>query len=113
MAHCLSPEFNLELFCFRLVAQEGQKLNPEAALDAVSREIWAARRHPQNKTKERDFRAGSKGRLYCDELQSLVSLLVNGAPPSQLRQGFLEDVRPLVLHLLKGWEIGELRRIFT
>lgn len=113
MTHCVCPELSLELFCFRLVAQEGQGLNPATALDAVSREIWAVRRHHQQQTKERDFRAGSKGRIYCEELKSLVSLLMNGTPPSPIRQGFLDDVRPLVSHLLKGWDIGELRRTFA
>ena len=41
MTSCLSPEFNLELFCFRLVAQEGHALDPISALDAVTREIDA------------------------------------------------------------------------
>jgi hypothetical protein len=112
MTSCLSPEYNLELFCFRLVAQEGHALDVMSALDAVTRESAAARRQHRHRTREQNFRAGSKGRLYCDDLKALVSLLVNGTTPDSIRDGFLKDVRPLVMHLLERWEIGDLRKIF-
>lgn len=91
MTLCLSPEFSLELFCFRLVAQEGHNLDPVSALDAVAREISAARRQHQHQTKERHFRAESKGRIYCDDLKSVVSLLMNGVVPNPKRDGFLQQ----------------------
>lgn len=109
----LSPEYSLELFCYRLVAQKGSMLDPVSALDAITGEIHATRRAHQKKTKERDFRPGSKGRAYCDEMKLLVSVLVNGVVPQPVRAGFLDEVRPLVTHLLRNWDIGELRKVFT
>ena len=58
------------------------KLNPVSALDVITHEIHAARRAHQHKTKERDYRAGSKARAYCDDLRTLVTtVLMNGDVP--------------------------------
>ena len=37
------------------------------------------------------FRKGSKGRQYCENLQKLISLLVNGSVPSGSTPEFLEE----------------------
>lgn len=112
MTSCRSPEFNLELFCFRLVEQEGSALDFMSALDAVTQESASVRRQNLHLTRKQNFRIGSKGRIYRDDLSALVSLLVNGTTPDSIRVGFLKDVRPLVMHLLQQVEIGDLRKIF-
>ncbi len=83
--------------------------DPLAIMDAASAEIGYARRLHRETTKETDFRKGSKGREYCDNLQKLVSLLMNGRVPAGATPEFLAVVKPLVRQLLQKWKIGNLR----
>src|SRR3546814_8384556 len=72
MAHPVSPSKSFVEFCYHVVDAD-----PLAAIDAACEEIALARRIHRAETGQRDFRSGSKGRRYCDQLQHLVFLLVN------------------------------------
>ncbi len=104
----LSPEYSLEAFCD---AMHGK--NPMEVMDAASAEITSARRLNRETTKRSDFRKGSKGREYCDNLQMLLFLLTNGSVPDGAGPSFLTAVKPLIDHLLQKWELGSLRQVFS
>jgi len=87
--------------------------DPFAVTEAVSVEITSALRRHREKTKAVQFRKGSRGRVYCDGLQMLISLLLNGTVPAGASPTFLAAVKPLVDHLLQKWEIGTLRAAFS
>jgi len=108
MVSPISPEYNLNKFCNHMFGKD-----PLAIMDAASTEISYNRRLYRETTKESDFRKGSKGREYCDDLQKLISLLMNGKVPVGATPDFLAAVKPLVQHLLKKWEIGNLRQFFS
>jgi hypothetical protein len=82
-------------------------------MEAASAELIYARTLHQASTTELNFRKGSKGREYCEDLQRLVYLLVNGDLPSDTTPEFIAAVKPLVKHLLQNWEIGKLRAVFS
>lgn len=82
-------------------------------MDAAGEEITSARRLHRDATKFSDFRKGSKGRKYCDSLQMLISLTMNGSVPAGATPTFLMTVKPLIDHLLKKWELGTLRQDFA
>jgi len=102
----VSPEYSFEEFCLRMLGKE----NVLAVIDAASTEISYARGLHRQKTHERDLRPGSRGRMYCEDLQRLVSLLMNGSIPPGATPDFLFAVKPVVLQLVEKWEIGNLRR---
>ena len=81
-------------------------------IDEASSEASRAQRLHRKKTTNANFRAGSKGKVYCDKLQYLVFMLVNGTIPVSAPPEFLEDVRPLILRLLEHYDIGILREEF-
>jgi hypothetical protein len=99
----VSPGYSFEEFCSRMFGKD-----PIAVMDAASAEITYARRNHRETTKDGDFRKGSRGRAYCDDLQRLIGLCM-GSIPSDAPPNFLSTVKPLVMHLLQKWEIGDLR----
>jgi hypothetical protein len=104
----VSPEYDLKRFCSHMRGKDFM-----AVIDAASAEISYARRLHRQTTKTSHFRKGSKGRQYCENLQKLISLLVNGSVPSGSTPDFLNDIKPLILELLQKWKIGNLRQIFS
>ncbi len=105
MVSLVSPEYILEEFCRQMPGKD-----PLAVIDAASAEISYARGNYLMTTKGKNFRKGSRGRVYCENLQRLISLLMNGSIPAGATPDFLFAVKPLVLELLQKWEIGNLRR---
>lgn len=108
MAHLVSPEYSLKAFCDGMLGKDLFSVMTTAAA-----EISLARRIHRETTKASDFRKGSKGREYCDGLQSLISMLMNGAVPVGASQSFLVTVKPLFVGLLQKSEIGTLRQVFS
>lgn len=108
MVKLVSPEYSLEIFCYRMLGRD-----PLCIMESASAEISYARLLHQESTKDLDFRKGSLGREYCDGLQQLISLLMNGSVQSNATPEFLAAVKPLVQQLLEKWEIGELRKVFS
>ncbi|RYG99592.1 MAG: hypothetical protein EON58_03370 [Alphaproteobacteria bacterium] len=108
MTRPVSPSRSLVEFCYHVAGTD-----PLAVIDAACEEIGLARRLHRAETGQRDFRSGSKGRRYCDQLQHLVFLLMNGQIPRDAPATFRRDVTPLVKRLLQHWDIGELRQEFT
>jgi hypothetical protein len=102
MISLVSPEYSFEEFCLRMV---GKDLVFEV-MDAASAEITYARQIHRKTTKDQNFRKGSKGRLYCEDLQRLISLIMNGSIPADATTNFLHAVKPL------KWE-RDLRRFFA
>lgn len=105
----ICDEFNFELFCYRVLAKEPN--DPMEVIDIANHEAWLARRQHKATTKETDFRAGSRGRVYCDDLQRMVSVLMNGTFPSSTTPEFKAAIKPLALHLLKRYKIGQLSEL--
>lgn len=87
--------------------------NPLEVIDAASAEMASARRIHREVTKRSELRKGSEGREYCDSLQMLISLLMNGTVPDGISSSFLTVVKPLVEGLLQRWELGTLRQAFA
>ena len=108
MISLVSPEYNLETFCNHMRGKD-----PLAVMEAASAEISYARRLHREATKDSDFRKGSRGREYCENLQKLISLVMNGSVPAGSTPEFLTAVKPLIQQLLQRWEIGNLRQVFS
>lgn len=108
MEKLVSPEYDLDAFCHIV---RGKDL--PAVMRAVSVEISMARLLHRKTTNGRDFRKGSKGDEYCENLQKLLSMLMNGSVPNGSTPEFLWAVKPLVQQLLQEWEIGDLRQVFA
>jgi hypothetical protein len=72
-----------------------------------------SRADPSEDPKDSDLRKGSRGREYCENLQKLIFLVVNGSVPSGSTSEFLAAVKPLIQQLLQKWEIGNLRQVFS
>ena len=108
MRPLISHEFDLRAFCYQMVQKD-----PSEVMQAASAEITHARHNHREQTTETNFRSGSKGRKYCDDLQCLIRMLMNGQMPSDPAPEFIEAVGPLVRHLLKKCRIGSLQEHFT
>ena len=108
MIRLVSPEYNFETFCNHMLRKD-----PLAIMDAASPEITYARRLHREATGESDFREGSNGLKYCENLQKLIFMLTNGKVPANSTPEFLATVEPLVRQLLQKWDIGNLRQFFS
>ncbi|MBN1546409.1 MAG: hypothetical protein JW902_07105 [Syntrophaceae bacterium] len=108
MTSLVSPEYDFAVFCNQMINKD-----PYSIMEAASAEISYARRLNRGITTDSDFRKGSRCPTYCDNLQRLISLLMNGAIPAGVTPEFLESVRPLVIKLLQKWELGKLRQFFS
>lgn len=84
----ISLEYNFQEFCRRMFEND-----PIQVMDAASAEITYARRIHREKTKDRNFRTGSRGRAYCEDLQRLISLFM-GSAPDKVSPEFLDAVKP-------------------
>lgn len=101
----ISPEYNFDEFCRCMFGK-----NATEVMDAASAEITYARRLHRSTTKDRDFRKGSRGQAYCDELMRLISLFV-GTVPENVSPEFVNAVQTLALHLVPRVEIIALRKL--
>lgn len=106
MFSLVSPEYNFHDFCRCMFGKD-----PSQVMDAASAEITYARRNHREKTKDRDFRKGSRGRAYCDDLQQLIRLFFNLSVPGNVTPEFVDAVRPLALDLLRRWRIPSLSQL--
>lgn len=103
----VSPEFDLRIFCDTVMDQDFSKV-----LDAISAEIAYAKYNHRATTKDRDFRKGSKGRKYCDDLIVLLRMLMGSGKPNPDPE-FMSAISPLMRRLLTRWRISDLDiRIF-
>ena len=103
----ISTDYSLEAFCRQMLEE-----NPAAIMEAASAESARARRIHRKTTREAIFRKGSRGQIYCADLQCLISMLMGGSVPPDATPEFLATVTPLVLRLLRKWDIGNLRHVF-
>jgi hypothetical protein len=101
----VSPGYNFEEFCVRVIGKDYQSVMNAAGAEAS----YALVTHRYT-TKEDDFPEESLGREYRENLRRLVSLLVNGSIPPDAAPSFLSAAKPLISQLLEKWEIGNLRR---
>jgi hypothetical protein len=74
MISLVSPKYDFQEFCRCMFGKD-----PMEVMEAASAEITYARRIHRETTKDRDFRRGSRGRAYCDDLQQLISLFMGSA----------------------------------
>ena len=98
MIKLISPEYDLAAFCSQMIGRELLDIMQQA-----SAEISYAKRLHRDQTKDTDFRKGSRGRKYCDSLQTLIRLLM-GTPPANPTPEFNRAVaqrlqESLVLHV--------------
>jgi hypothetical protein len=107
MISLVSPKYNFRDFCLGMFGKD-----PLQVIDAASAEITHARLIHQQKTEDRSFRRESRGRVYCDDLQQLISLFMGSAPHKVSRE-FLDAVNPLARHLLERWEILGFRQLLA
>jgi hypothetical protein len=107
MISLISPKYSFRDFCQCMFGKD-----PLQVIDAACAEINNARLNHREKTKDRDFRRGSRGRLYCDYLQQLISLFM-GSVPNKVSPEFLDGVNPLARHLLQRWDILGLRKLLA
>lgn len=103
----ISPEFDLRVFCYQIMDKD-----PLEVSQAASTEINYALHNHRAQTKQTNFRKNSKGRQYCDDLQKLIHMLMDGKLPSNADQKFIEAVAPLIKNLLLKWRIGTLHEHF-
>jgi hypothetical protein len=103
----ISPAYDFGEFCQSLLGKD-----PMQVLDAASAEITYARQNHREQTKDSNFRKGSKGRIYCENLQQFIALFM-GTVPDEISQDFLAAVRPLALNLLQKWEIASMRELVS
>ncbi|MGO9950839.1 MAG: hypothetical protein ACLPN1_01355 [Dissulfurispiraceae bacterium] len=108
MIKLVSPDYNLETFCKHMQGRDIKDV-----MDAAGAEIYNACRLHRETTQKDNFREGSTGSKYCENLKHLVSLLLNGSVPAGCTTEFLITVKPLVQQLLQKWEIGNLRKVFS
>ena len=104
----ISQNKNIVEFCYRLDATD-----PLQIVDIACGEIHYHLQANKKLTGLSNFRSGSKGRLYCEQLQMLVTIFVNGQVPSSSSIEFRHDIEPLVRRVLKaGWHVGNLEKEF-
>lgn len=94
--HLIAPECNLRDFCYRLSPWSFMEMM-EAASAEVSYQRTALRKQTGNATP----RSGSRLRPYCDDSQELVRMLVNGHVSEHARPEFIDDLRPLMVAVLR------------
>src|ERR1043166_7938677 len=95
MRPVISPEFDLRVFCYYMMDKD-----PAAVMEAASAEISYVRHNHREQTTESRFRKGSRGEKYCEALQSLIRLLMNGKMPGDPEPQFIEAITPLLTTLL-------------
>src|ERR1700730_8809577 len=100
------PELDLSLFC-RGVSDR----DISGVLDAAGMESSLLYREYHERTGRSTFRLGTRQRLYVDDLQRLVSMLLNGQYPRGCDDRFFLAVAPLVVALLVKWRIGNLNEV--
>lgn len=105
MISLVSPEYDFQEFCRCMFDKD-----PMQVMEAASAEITYARTIHREKTKDRDFQRGSRGRVYCDDLQQLIALFM-GSVRDEMSPEFLDAVKPLAMNLLQRWEIVGLRQL--
>jgi len=99
----ISPEMDFRLFCGTLLDND-----PLGVIDATSAEIACTRGNHRLLTRQNDFRKGSRGRKYCDNLKALLSIFMRGQMPENPNADFVPGVSPLMRCLLMRWKIGDL-----
>jgi len=104
----LSAKYNLGEFCNHM-----RNKDPMEVMDAACVEIYTARELHKKKTTQSDFRKGSKGAEYCEDLQRLVSLVMSGSVPSGCSGDFMKTVKPPIEDLLTRYRIGNLKEFFA
>ncbi|MCL4466055.1 MAG: hypothetical protein M1389_08510 [Chloroflexi bacterium] len=104
----VSPEYDFAAFCRSMIGKDYMTIIDDACAEAT----YAPQLHREPSGRS-GFRKGSRGREYCDNLQRLVSLLVNGEVPEDATPEFLAGVEPLVQYVLRKREIGNLRQLFA
>lgn len=96
----VSPEFDLRAFCNGMIDKD-----PVQVMEAASAEIAYTKHNHREKTKDHDFRKGSRGRKYCDDLMVLLRMLMGSGNSQDSDAEFLSAISPLMRTLLTKWQI--------
>jgi len=82
-------------------------------MEAASAEISYQQRVCRDRTGNATPRADSKAREYCDDLQELVRMLVNAHISENVREGFIDDLRPLMIAIFRQVRLnGNVEEVF-
>lgn len=107
--HPISQNKNFVEFCYRI-----ETTDPLQVINLACAESHHHRHINRRLTRASDFRSGSKGRRYCEELKMLVAIFVNGQVPESASLEYREAIAPLVRRVLKaGWWYGDLAQEFA
>lgn len=99
MTTLVCPEYELGTFCSRIAGKDLAEI-----LEVISAEISTARRLHREKTRDADFRVGSRGRKYCDDLQTLLKMFMGSCPRNPSPE-FVTAVMPLVKSIRTKWRV--------
>ena len=109
MTHPLSPRKELIEFCYRV-----ETVDPLQIIDLACAEAYHHRQAHRQETGASDFRSGSVGRRYCEDLEKVVAMFVQGEIPRHASKEFIASVAPLVRRVTNsGWKVGKLAEQFA
>jgi stalled ribosome alternative rescue factor ArfA len=92
----ISETYNFRDFCKK--ARFGNQIE---AMDLVCDEIQRMKVENKRKTGSREFKNGTKEKAYYEDLQRLLSIVLNASLPLDLKPSFLQDILPFVVNLYK------------
>jgi hypothetical protein len=103
----ISPECSFRDFCSRVLHLPSNEI-----ISAASAELAYHNQANLSRTGTATIRSGSSLRKYSDDLKALIRVLM-GQVPSGVREGFIDDLRPLMLELLRHTRIaGNVEQVF-
>jgi hypothetical protein len=106
-ANLISPECSLREFCYRVINWRCNEI-----ISAASAEIAYQLQAQHARTGKMTIRSGSKLRTYSDDLKALIRVLM-GNVPDRVREGFIDDLRPLMIAVLRQVKIaGNVEEVF-
>lgn len=90
----ISENYSLQEFCNHVMQRDQMKV-----MDLICAEIHSVRVNYLRRTGTPDLIEGSKEDLYCEDLQKLLSILMNAALPPKTKSCFLQAIYPLIAKL--------------
>jgi hypothetical protein len=93
--HLISPACNLKEFCYQVMDRDVLSI-----METASAEIAYQKKAYRRRTGHGSPRPDTALRRYCDDLQELIRILMNGHVSDGIRDGLVDDLRPLMRRIL-------------
>lgn len=90
----ISETFNFKDFCNAV-----KLYNQLEIIDLICNEIHGIKMAHKSKTGSSHLKKGSRENSYCEDLQKLLSTVMNASLPHDLRPYFLHDIGPVIARL--------------